>query len=140
MENWKDYVSYQPAQEGSDTAMVFYLYCEKDESDECICCSIEKKAIDKSQSIYDYITIGDAVEKTIAEFPKLVVENLDREKVRVAENTRRGFAKTNFGSAWFYNGTTIVDKPIIVVDFDGSYAIVKHPKFNDYGFNIAEKL
>ena len=57
---------------------------------------------------------------------------------RIAQNTRRGFGNTRFEDYMYYNGNNAVDRPIIVSEYKGNYALIKHPSFEKYGFKIVE--
>lgn len=83
-------------------------------------------------------TIGDVVEQEILlSFPEIVInkeQELRSAKTRVAFNTRRGMANTNFENVWWYQGQSNADRPIFVVSYEGKYGIWKHPQFKNYGF------
>jgi len=54
----------------------------------------------------------------------------------VARQTRRGFANKQHGNTHLYVGTSAMDAPIIVAQFEDKFGIFKHPKFDNYGFNF----
>ena len=57
---------------------------------------------------------------------------------KIAQNTRRGFGNTRFEDYMYYSGNNAVDRPIIVSEYNGKYALVKHPNFKKYGFRMVE--
>lgn len=67
-------------------------------------------------------------------------------KNTIATNTSRGKGNTTVdysypmfgvrGKLLFYQGTNIIDRPIMVAEYNDKYAIFTHPDFNDYGFNV----
>ena len=147
MKNWKDYVGFQPAgpepRDPFTGVMLFYLdsgYTKGETSDwpVQIEISIKKVAIVPEEFIISEDHIGDVVQSTLKLFPVIETSNVyerDRERTRVAMNTRRGAANTNFGTTWFYRGNSMFDQPIMVTEYKSKYAIWRHPKFSDYGFN-----
>lgn len=64
----------------------------------------------------------------------------------IAKQSRRGFGKTKVRienlTSVFYKGespnSALYDVPVIVHEFEGKYAVIKHPDFEKYGF-IVEK-
>lgn len=177
MQNWKDYVSFQPAPkpktgEEFSGAMAFYLTANFD-TDNRMFMVIQKAVIGAESYKYNEAEIGQLVENAIREFPEFEVQkfNLEHTRIRkwylnskfpfihtyirdnkqvwteinerrvanrIAQNTRRGRGNTRFEDYMFYNGSNTVDRPIIVSEYNGKYAILKHPKFADYGFKIVE--
>lgn len=170
MNNWKDYVAVQPQETTAAGAPcpfhgnIYYLKYTTD-PDGCICLSALGHPVTEEQFTLTEDEIGDAVEATLYEFPEVEIEQWDhskltwftrlkcwwrgyvitspyinREKVMVAQRTRRGVANINYENVWFYGGRTgqkkvnLIDQPIIVAEYKGKYMIFKHPKFADYGF------
>lgn len=59
-----------------------------------------------------------------------------RVKNQIAKQTRRGAGNTQYGNTLFYKGTSEEDCPIIVLKKGDSYGVLKHPNFEQYGFNL----
>ena len=64
----------------------------------------------------------------------------ERIKNQIAKQSRRGMAniraKIENLSVSYYKGATPYDSPIIVSEYEGKYAIIKHPDFDKYGFVV----
>lgn len=184
MENWKDYVGFQPvvleAGETINGGLIFYLRCLAKERNSSLTFSVERAVLTIDQYVYSDGTIGYAVEIALGKFdtvdiPKtddsivnrLRLMNMHRKQLKwysiikrlksisylwkelpwfalqskknyVARDTRRGPANTNWKNVWFYNGKTVIDRPIIVSEIKGKYAIFMHPDFKKYGFKIKD--
>lgn len=63
-----------------------------------------------------------------------------RVKNQIAKQSRRGPGNTRANienlSAMYYKGNAQFDSPIIVSEYNGKYAITKHPDFEKYGFVV----
>jgi hypothetical protein len=147
VENWTEYVGFQPS--GSPKAetefagtMIFYLQVSFEPLGVGeINISIARSII--LATMYDIPgnEIGDRVEETLSEFPTRYAGNiyqLNSLKTKVAMETRRGAATTNFGDVWYYSGNNEFDQPVIVSEHKGKYAIWKHPNFDKYGFRVTD--
>lgn len=166
MENWKDYVGFQPIGNNQPDdvggGMVFCLRCVKD--GHTVTTTVERSVLTKDDYIYGG-EIGYAVEIVLSQFPKFIPEkenttfwnkvltfmslrkwigdtdfSIWKQKHEVAKQTRRGVANTVYKNEWrevhFYSGNNMVDRPIIVSELNGKYAIWKHPDFDKYGFVV----
>jgi hypothetical protein len=58
----------------------------------------------------------------------------------IAKQSRRGFGKSKVRienlTSVFYQGSTPYDVPVFVHEFEGKYAVIKHPDFEKYGFVV----
>ena len=141
MQNWRDYVGYQPISltdkdTENTTIKLFYLTAIPGGV------RILKEPFDLSEVVLSDSEVGDRVEELISQFPSLEIENavaLERAKLQVAKATGRGVATTNYNDTWFYKGANSTDAPIIVCGLEDKYYIFKHPNFNQYGFNVVKE-
>jgi hypothetical protein len=139
MKNWRDYVGYQPLDQYEAPKGYYVLTAVKPNADGSPSGSftIIREPIDVSEITLTEDQVGQAVEDVMKSFPKKdIITNIDLEqaKVQVAEDTRRAFATTNFGRAWYYHGGSFTDSAIYVIEYRGKYAVKKHPDFDKYGF------
>lgn len=154
MRNWQDYVGLQLKdfiQNDNVNELCAYVFKSVRDTDGHLSHWAEKLIVPKEQFKFTIDDIGDAVESMMSEFPSIVITSkfdLQRAKNDVSCYTNRGAANTNFGSTWFYRSDSLdengqrsrkseSDCAIIVVERDDRYALVKHPLFNNYGFNIS---
>ena len=142
MENWKDYVGFQPVADDyeikDDVVPVFFLTIETQTSKK-IAMAILREKIDQSLFVLTESEVGDKVEEILNEFPQIKIEHeieLARAKNQVAIDSRRGIANTNYNNTWFYKGLNAFDVPIIVSQLGDKYYVFKHPVFEKYGFNV----
>ena len=149
MDNWKDYVGYQPIKELNDQgkAGLFYLVVgptteTTPAGDTRMFIRIDKEMFLPEDFTLTEAEVGPAIETLMMRFPIINVANmvdLERAKLNVARETRRGVATTNWNDIWYYKGDSPTDSPIIVVSYEGKYAIFEHPKFMTYGFVVENK-
>lgn len=142
MENWKDYVGFQPIADNyeikDDAIPVFFLTVETQTS-KGIAISILREKIDQSLFVLTESEVGDKVEEILNEFPQIKIEDeiqLARAKNQVAIVSHRGTANTNYNTTWFYKGINAFDAPIVVSQLVDKYHVFKHPDFEKYGFNV----
>jgi hypothetical protein len=145
MENWKDFVGFQPIQIAEDEkfegGMVFYLQVLPFENLEIGQFNIEiRKALIPPKE-YNILSseIENKIEEVLKTFPAAEARDqfqLQRLRTNVAIVTRRGAATTNFENVWYYNGKNVFDRPVVVSEYKGKYAIWKHPDFEKYGFRV----
>jgi hypothetical protein len=137
MKNWKEVFGVHPTKmENAYTLTVDYLHVIYEGS------SAREFRIDKIRSPIEEITmteeeVAEQIEKAFSTLTH-VVENdqiaILRGQTDVATRSRRGSANTNYGNYWFYNGSHITDRPILVMGHEGKYKVILHPDFDNYGF------
>ncbi len=147
MENWRDYVGYQPISltdkdPENTTINLFFLTSYRGEGIEL---RVLKEQFDLSEVVLTDEEVGSKVEELLLSFPKVKLEAkrdmtindmLIRNKEAVATASRRGRANTNYNDTWFYKGVSPMDAPIIVCGLDDKYYVFSHPNFKLYGFNV----
>jgi hypothetical protein len=111
---------------------------------------IKSMPISDDEFIYGEAEIAQAVKDTVRSLPhhmelpwKREIESVFDVRAnctQIAMLNRRGAANTHMYDAWYYRGTNALDAPFYVVNkqfWNGTrYAIVKHPKFEKYGFHM----
>lgn len=142
MNNWKDYVAYQPLDdEGLPLGYYTLVYTVTTNANGSTNVSphIDRVAIDLSEMTLTEDEVGQAVEDVLTTFPTQEIKSivdLQRAKNNVALTTRHAVPETNFNGAWYFNGSAI-DSAIYVIGYKGQYAVKKHVNFDDYGFVVA---
>jgi len=110
--------------------------------------------IGDDQFIYAEAEIALAVKETVRSFPHHMDQPWKREidhvfdcranMNQIAQLTRRGRANTHMYDTWYYRGANMLDAPFFIIhkEFRGGtrYAIVKHPKFEKYGFHMTKQV
>lgn len=146
MKNWKDYVGYQPS-----ALVLFYLttkhtqidakelgYADSGNEVPHISFTIERIKLKEENFTIPESEVGGVVEQLLYQFPHKEASTekfeLQRHIVNVARETRRGMANKNWKNVWYYAGSSAFDHPILVTEYNGKYAVVKHPAFEKYGF------
>jgi hypothetical protein len=142
MNNWKDYVGYQPLNE-EELPRAYYslVYTTTTNEDGSLNVStrINTVAIGISEMTLTENEVGKAVEDVLSTFPKREIKNiveLQRAKNEIALTTRHTFPDTNFNDVWYYNGPGSIDSAIYVISYMGHYAVKKHVDFEKYGFIV----
>jgi hypothetical protein len=169
MDNWRDYVGFQsnipvPGSENNQEichVSVLTVNIPKSEaptrpanapglnpvkSTVNLSISILKKCIPVTEYTLSEEEVGDKIEEVFARFRSVPIKSdleLEKEKHRVAKETRRGVAMTNWNDVWFYKGGTPYDAPVIVseyvTNYEPKYYVFIHPNFDKYGFNAARE-
>lgn len=150
MNNWKDYVGYQPLNEEElPKAYQIVVYTVKPEENGSSLVSqrmdvarhMDEVEIDLSEMTLTEDEVGQAVEDVILTFPtqeiKSIVE-LQRAKINISRTSRLAPPPINFNAAWYHNGS-FTDSAIYVIGYKGQYAVKKHPDFDKYGFVVASE-
>ena len=145
----------QPFPDGvRDQGFIFYLEA-KIEGETVVGLSLFKGVVDEDNAIYAKDEVLTALKKEMeSTFPEHVIDTngIDEEKLeriveltkerianRVAMQTRRGAANTEFLDFFYYKGKNATDAPFIVYKFGDKYGIFKHPKADQYGFRLIHK-
>lgn len=153
MINWKDYVGLQIVPEGDSTGECWFLIMHIND-DKHMSIVHDHIAFNCHQILTETaVTIGGKVEAALRSFPEIEIHNvfeLHAAQNRVAFNTRRAQATTNWENVWYYKnkGTihnssepspgSLVDQPLFVMQQGDKYGIIKHPNFDKYGFVMKE--
>jgi len=146
MDNWKDYVCFQPLRQkcidDNKTYLLFYMIPKQNESN-AQTLYIFKEYVKGSHITLTRDQVGDFVESIFSEFKSLNIksdDDLQKAKSEVATKSKRGKPNTKVGKTWFYKGNSYADGPIFVCgnDKDNRYYVFKHPNYLDYGFNMTE--
>lgn len=145
MENWRDYVGYQPinADDAKDTTKLrkaFYLMATPGSIGGVH--NIQMLSMEFSMDDVKLTDeeVGVEVEALIGQFPIKQIEDdigLARAKQDVFYTSGRGVALTNYNTSWFYHGSQRFDTPIIVCGINDKYIVLKHPNFDSYGFTVS---
>lgn len=140
MEMWRELVGFQ-----SDNKLnqVYYMIYEMGEKPALV---IKKESITVDMTEAEVVAELDKVFNSFTQ--KLGLRYMDNDTVKqfhmqragaeVARRSRRGFPQTRWKNAIYYNGSSPMDSAVMVVQNNGKFGIFKHPKFNDYGFNVIE--
>lgn len=136
MKNWKDYVGFYESQEPPENGEVriFYLSLIDLTSNSAVKVEKIKANLDMNND-----EVGKWVEDQLKTFPTVECENeiaLLRAKNNVARQTRRAPANTNYENIWFYKGQSVTDTALFVTEYNGKFAVFKHPHFEKYGFIV----
>ena len=140
MNNWKDYVGYQPLNEEELPKAYYtlaYTVQTADNGSSFVSPRINRVLIDVSEMTLTEDTVGQAVEDVLLTFPTQEIKNeveLMRAKNNVARTSCRAHPNTNFNGAWYYKGSSVTDSAIYVIGYKGQYAVKKHVNFDNYGF------
>jgi len=140
MDNWKDYVGYQPLNEEElpkyYNTLIYNVTTKADGSPD-VSVRIMREKIDISEMTLTEDEVGQAVEDVLLTFPTQEIKNeveLMRAKNNVARTSCRAHPNTNFNGAWYYKGSSVTDSAIYVIGYKGQYAVKKHVSFDNYGF------
>jgi hypothetical protein len=150
--NWREFVGLQPLP--AQAGMCFYMEARVDGAvqDEPaanqITISVLKCAIECTMTEQE---VSEKVEDMLQQFPiarskctqynTTDIEQAHKIEIQMHSNnvarlTHRGFANKQHGNTHLYVGTSAMDAPIIVAQFEDKFGIFKHPKFDNYGFNF----
>lgn len=146
---------FQPLpEEAQDRGFIFYLSANV-VGDSVVGIRLEKAPVIVDNAIYDKDEVLTALKLEMeSTFPEHVIDTngIDKEKLeriveftkeriynRVAMQTRRGAANTEFIDFLYYKGSSDTDAPFIVYKFGDKYGIFKHPKADQYGFRLIYK-
>jgi hypothetical protein len=158
MENWKEYVGFESALQNNEEFkghFTFFIKSIKKE-DNGLDISIDKEFIPSEEYKYTIDEIGDVVESILLQFPKWdkwvdVADRNDRSDDlnymriynKIEEQTRRAPLNTKVNienlTSVFHKGKLPYDVPLFVSEYQGKYAICKHPDFEKYGFVVELK-
>ena len=148
MNNWKDYVGYQPLNEEELPKAYYtlaYTVQTADNGSSFVSPRINRVLIDVSEMTLTEDTVGQAVEDVLLTFPTQEIKSIDglqlaKNKVEAAGGGygRRSIANCN--GAWYHKGDSVMDNAVYVIGYKGQYAVKKHPDFDNYGFKIAESI
>lgn len=127
MKNWKELVGYQP-----NTDVASWLDYEKYNlviKKEKLLCELEEKAvIENLNNIFNSFTTKVNKENII---------EIEQAKINSYKKTKRGIPNTQWDNVFYYKGNINSDSPVIVTEYNGKYAILLHPNFDDFGFAMA---
>ena len=146
MQNWKDYVGFQPINEAdfNDTTKPLYAHYLTARDDGASGFRIFRIPFMSNDVTLTDEEVNVKVEELLTEFPTVHISknynpsiDLERAKIQVAKDSMRAAAQTNYNNTWFYKGSYAFDVPIIVCGIDDKYIVLKHPNFEKYGFNVA---
>lgn len=146
---------FQPLpEEAQDAGFIFYLSA-KVVDDSVVGITLGKAQVVADNAVYDKDEVLTALKLEMeSTFPEYIIETSDhdvtkREDVihiqeqrvanKVAQQTRRGVANTEFLDFVYYKGSNATDAPFIVYKFGDKYGIFKHPKADQYGFRLIYK-
>lgn len=141
---------------------LLYMYAKVDDTGESekrgvnmLSIVIDKAVVTDESAIYAKDEVLTALKSEMeSTFPEYIIEtsnydvtkhedaiHIQEQQVanKVAQQTRRGFAKTKFLDFLYYKGSTPFDAPFIVYKFDDKYGIWKHPNAAQYGFRLIYK-
>lgn len=159
MKNWKDYVGLQLSEHDAESGerLSKFLVVNKEEKYNFFISLVDIVVLIEEYK-YTEDDVGDIVESALMEFPKwdkpLTEEcGLYNIGLQIARQTRRGMGETKFTNgkttSIFYTSkkehafpiTEInkYDAPLVVSEYKGKYAVVKHPDFEKYGFVVEEE-
>lgn len=141
-----EYAGFQPFPEGvREHGFIFYLEAKLAE-EQVVGLSIIKGVVSEDSAIYTKDEVLTALKKEMeSTFPEFVIETSahdiakNRSANKVAQQTRRGAANTQFLDFFYYKGSNATDAPFIVYKFGDKYGIFKHPKADQYGFRLIYK-
>ena len=139
MNNWKDYVGYQPLNEEElPKAYHILVYTVKTDAggDLFVSPRINRVLIDVSEMTLTEDEVGQAVEDALLTLPTQEIKSaveLQRAMNNVSLTTRHAVPTTNFNGTWYHN-SSVTDSAIYVIGYKGQYAVKKHPDFDNYGF------
>jgi len=142
MDNWKDYVGYQPLNEEELPKAYYtlvYTVQTTDNGSPFVSQRINRVLIDVSEMTLTEDTVGQAVEDILLTFPTQEIKSeveLQRAKNNIAITTRHAVPETNFNGAWYFN-SSVTDSAVYVIGYKGQYAVKKHVNFDNYGFVVA---
>jgi len=157
IENWKELVGYQPYSAEHQPMWkrtlvwllnwlpdrrqkVFYLTYKNDPDgrgsfvimSEMVTCNLTEEEMCKQL---------DAV---LTSFPKgnYPFSDVGKAKagIKVAGQSRRGYARTEYKRSIFYCGTNQFDRAVFVTKRGGKFGIFKHPDFERYGFTFGKDV
>lgn len=147
-------VGFQPFIDSEEMGIIFYLSAKIVE-DSVVGLSIEKATVIKENAIYAKDEVLTAIKREMSNtFPEYIIEtsgydvakhedviHVQEQRIsnKVAQQTRRGAAKTKFIDFLYYKGSNPADCPFIVYKFGDKYGIFKHPKADQYGFRLIYK-
>lgn len=140
MNNWKDYVAFQPLNEELPNhymTLVINDTTREDGSPGLPAILIMREKIDESEMTLTEDEVGQAVEDVLSTFPTQEIKSevdLMRVKNEIARTCRRAHPASYFNGAWYYKGSSIYDSAIYVIGYKGKYAVKKHRDFDKYGF------
>lgn len=150
-----EYAGFQPFSEGvREHGFIFYLEA-KLEGEQVVGITISKGVVSEDNAIYAKDEVLTALKKEMeSTFPKFVIETSVHDVAKhedvvhirkqqaankVAQQTRRGAANTQFLDFFYYKGSNATDCPFIVYKFGDKYGIFKHPNAEQYGFRLIYK-
>jgi len=140
MKNWKEVFGVQSADRKKDanTALLAYLHLTQATSGQPAF-KISNFQIPIDEIVLTEDEVAKEIDKAFDTFTETVENDtiaILRGKNDVAKRSRRGSAVTNYNNYWFYCGTHITDRPVLVIGHEGKYAIRLHPDFDNYGFIV----
>lgn len=147
MLNWREYVGlYQATSNSKGVCKVPYLYVKRGENFTEMSISLSTQDTYLSAYVLSDDDVGKAVEEIFLDFPDFKISGeesirpfeINKARHKIAHQTRRGSGKHQFGNTVYYKGNFYGDNPIIVAEYNLKFFILKHPKFEQYGFNIKE--
>lgn len=141
-----EYAGFQPFPEGvRDHGFIFYLEAKLVE-EQVVGIVLTKGVVSEDYAVYAKDEVLTALKKEMeSTFPEFVIEtsvhDVSKQKAanKVAQQTRRGAANTQFLDFFYYKGSNATDCPFIVYKFGDKYGIFKHPKADQYGFRLIHK-
>lgn len=153
-----EFAGFQPFPDDvRDQGFIFYLEA-KIEDETVVGLSIFKGVVSEDNAIYAKDEVLTALKKEMeSTFPDYIVSPFDAIALpmcteesyplvmkqtigsKVAMQTRRGAANTEFLDFFYYKGSNATDCPFIVYKFGDKYGIFKHPKADQYGFRLIHK-
>lgn len=140
------YAGFQPFPEiVRDHGFIFYLESKVD-GERIVGLVLTKGVVSEDSAIYTKDEVLTALKKEMeSTFPEFVIETSvhdiakNRAANKVAQQTRRGAANTQFLDFFYYKGSNATDCPFIVYKFGDKYGIFKHPNAEQYGFSLIYK-
>lgn len=144
MDNWKELVGFQFGHTPSDVAWIMELEYNQEKQNIGFKINKYKVVVDKSEE-----ELLAELDKLFSSFTRTVNLKgtdptarqfyINRGAAEVVRKSRRGFPKTQWKNAIYYNSpSSRYDTAVVVLEAGGKYGILKHPKFDDYGFLIEE--
>lgn len=136
IKNWKDYVGFYKSEDAPENNEVKIFYLSMFDSAGAISMKLTKI---KAELNMNEDEVGKWVEDQLKTFPIVECENefaLLRAKNNVARQSCRAPANVNYENVWLYKGSSTTDTALFVVEYDGKFAVLKHPHFEKYGFVI----
>ena len=139
IDNWKEYIPFQgPSDQGIDKTIVYFVVASNNPETKIQLSIIKQEVTDHPYTEDELVT---AIKETLATFPKMICTTdiqLEKVKVEIARQSKRGMGNTECDNAIWYKGTSVYDSPLTVSSCNDKYALLKNPNFETYGFVVKE--